>query len=123
MVFYFTGTGNCLYIAKQLEAQPVSIPQVIHQENLHFCDKSIGIVAPVYGHEVPVMVKEFLHRATFDTDYFYMILTYGNRHGGAAGAGGAAVQGVRRSGGLHQRPADGRQLAAQLRHGRAAKNR
>lgn len=84
MVFYFTGTGNCLYIAKQLEAQPVSIPQVIHQENLHFCDKSIGIVAPVYGHEVPGMVKEFLHRATFDTDYFYMILTYGNRHGGAA---------------------------------------
>ena len=68
MVFYFTGTGNCLYIAKQLEAQPVSIPQVIHQENLHF----------------PVMVKEFLHKATFDTDYFYMILTYGNRHGGAA---------------------------------------
>ena len=84
MVFYFTGTGNCLYIAKQLEAQPVSIPQVIHQENLHFCDKSIGIVAPVYGHEVPGMVKEFLHKATFDTDYFYMILTYGNRHGGAA---------------------------------------
>ena len=84
MVFYFTGTGNCLYIAKQLEAQPVSIPQVIHQENLHFCDKSIGIVAPVYGHEVPGMVKEFLHKATFDTDYFYMIPTYGNRHGGAA---------------------------------------
>ena len=84
MVFYFTGTGNCLYIAKQLEAQPVSIPQGIHQENLHFCDKSIGIVAPVYGHEVPGMVKEFLHKATFDTDYFYMILTYGNRHGGAA---------------------------------------
>ena len=62
----------------------MSIPQVIHQENLHFCDKSIGIVAPVYGHEVPGMVKEFLHKATFDTDYFYMILTYGNRHGGAA---------------------------------------
>ena len=62
----------------------MSIPQVIHQENLHFCDKSIGIVAPVYGHEVPVMVKEFLHKATFDTDYFYMILTYSNRHGGAA---------------------------------------
>ena len=76
MVFYFTGTGNCLYIAKQLEAQPVSIPQVIHQENLHFCDKSIGIVAPVYGHEVPGMVKEFLHKATFDTDY--------NRLGGGA---------------------------------------
>lgn len=30
------------------------------------------------------MVKEFLHKAMFHTSYFYMILTYGNRHGGAA---------------------------------------
>lgn len=33
MLFYFTGTGNCLYAAKQLESDPISIPQVIHQEN------------------------------------------------------------------------------------------
>ena len=30
------------------------------------------------------MVKDFLRRAAFHTDYFYMVLTYGNRHGGAA---------------------------------------
>ena len=36
------------------------------------------------GHEVPAMVKEFMKKAVFRTDYFYMILTYGNRHGGAA---------------------------------------
>ena len=30
------------------------------------------------------MVKDFLKRGVFHTDYFYMILTYGNRHGGAA---------------------------------------
>ena len=30
------------------------------------------------------MVKKFLKKAVFDTDYFYIILTYGNRHGGAA---------------------------------------
>ena len=29
------------------------------------------------------MVREFLEKATFQTPYFYMILTYGNRHGGA----------------------------------------
>ena len=29
MVFYFTGTGNSLYIAQQLEPDPVSIPQVM----------------------------------------------------------------------------------------------
>lgn len=84
MVFYFTGTGNSLYVAKQLEENPISIPQVIHQANLEFSADSIGIVAPAYGHEVPPMVQDFLKKAVFHTDYFYMILTYGNRHGGAA---------------------------------------
>ena len=84
MVFYFTGTGNSLYVAKQLEENPISIPQVIHQANLEFSADSIGIVAPAYGHEVPPMVQEFLKKAVFHTNYFYMILTYGNRHGGAA---------------------------------------
>lgn len=84
MVFYFTGTGNSLYIAKKLESHPISIPQVIHQAQLEFTADKIGIVAPVYGHEVPAMVKDFLKKARFQTNYFYMILTYGNRHEGAA---------------------------------------
>ena len=84
MVFYFTGTGNSLYVAKQIEESPVSIPQVIHDENLDFSADNIGIVAPVYGHEVPQMVRDFMKKTAFRTNYFYMILTYGNRHGGAA---------------------------------------
>lgn len=84
MVFYFTGTGNSLYIAKQIEENPISIPQIIHRKNQEYAADSIGIVAPVYGHEVPLMVKDFMQKAVFHTDYFYMILTYGNRHGGAA---------------------------------------
>lgn len=84
MVFYFTGTGNSLYIAKQLSESPVSIPQAMKQETLDFTDESIGIVAPIYGHEMPQMVKDFLKKAAFHTNYFYILLTYGNRHGGAA---------------------------------------
>ena len=84
MLFYFTATGNSLYAAKQLEENPISIPQAMKQKNLEFTADAIGIVAPVYGHEVPEMVQEFMHKATFHTDYFYMVLTYGNRHGGAA---------------------------------------
>ena len=84
MVFYFTGTGNSLYIAKQLAECPVSIPQAMKQETLDFTDERIGIVAPIYGHEMPQMVKDFLKKAAFHTDYFYILLTYGNRHGGAA---------------------------------------
>lgn len=84
MIFYFTATGNSLYVAKQLDAAPLSIPQVIHQKDLSFTDEAIGIVSPVFGHEVPPMVKEFMRKTAFKTEYFFMILTYGRRHGGAA---------------------------------------
>ena len=84
MVFYFTGTGNSLYIAKQIEEKPVSIPQIMKGSHLDFTADQIGIVAPVYGHEVSPMVMDFLKKSSFRTGYFYMILTYGNRHGGAA---------------------------------------
>lgn len=84
MVFYFTGTGNSLYVAKQLDAEKISIPQVIHNSNLVFESPSLGVVCPIYGHEMPKMVKDFLKKATFRTEYFYLILTYGNIHGGAA---------------------------------------
>lgn len=83
MVFYFTGTGNSLYVAKNLDKQYISIPQVIHNGSLHFADDRIGIVAPVYGYELPDMVNEFIEKATFDTPYFYVIATYGSGHGGA----------------------------------------
>lgn len=72
MVFYFTGTGNSLYVAKQLEAKPISIPQVMKKGNSEFSTDSIGIVAPVYGHEIPPMVKEFLKKSSFP----YKLLLY-----------------------------------------------
>lgn len=84
MLFYFTRTGNSLYAAKQIEQAPLSIPQVMQGAELDFSAEQIGIVSPIYGHEVPPMVKAFLRKAKFHTGYFYMVLTYGNRHGGAA---------------------------------------
>lgn len=77
MLFYFTGTGNSLYVARQFEDNPISIPQVINQEDLHFEEEMIGIVWPVYAGEPPKMVLDFLKKASFKTDYLYMILTYG----------------------------------------------
>lgn len=84
MIFYFTATGNSLYAARYLESDPISIPQVMGSDRLIYEANKIGIVCPVYGHEVPPMVKDFLKNGDFKTDYFYMVLTYGNRHGGAA---------------------------------------
>lgn len=83
MVFYFTGTGNCLYAAKQLDEKQISIPQIVNSEILDFTAEKIGIVCPVYGHEMPGMVKRFIRKAVFHTDYLYVVLTYGNRRANA----------------------------------------
>ena len=83
MIFYFTATGNSLYAAKELDGDHYSIAQEIHGDMKYSAD-SIGIVCPVFGHEMPPIVKEFIESAEFDTDYLYLILTYGNRHGGAS---------------------------------------
>ena len=58
MVFYFTGTGNSLYIARRIDKDAVSIPQVMRGQERTFTDEAIGVVSPVYGHEMPAMVKD-----------------------------------------------------------------
>ena len=84
MIFYFTATGNSLYVAKKLDDERRSIAQTIHDKEKVYKADRIGIISPVYGHEVPELVKEFLQESRFETEYFYMILTYGNRHAGAS---------------------------------------
>ena len=85
MIFYFTATGNSLYAAKSLEDGDLrSIAQAVHDRDPRYKGDRIGVVCPVFGHEMPSLVKEFIARFEFETDYFYLILTYGNRHGGAA---------------------------------------
>lgn len=83
MIFYFTGTGNSLYAAKQLDDRAISIPQILNSQTLEFSAETIGIVCPIYGHEMPAMVKEFICRAKLQTEYLYLILTYGKRHANA----------------------------------------
>lgn len=77
MIFYFTATGNSLYVAKQLDDAPVSIPQVKTQ-NPSFTAECIGIVSPVYCGELPKIVLDFIKKTTFHTPYLYLALTYGN---------------------------------------------
>lgn len=79
MIFYYTATGNCLYVAKKIEDNPRSIPQELKKEDLVYKDDNIGIVAPIYAGELPQTVRKFIQKAKFETNYFYMILTYGNK--------------------------------------------
>ena len=59
MIFYFTATGNSLYVAKKLaQAQNesfelISIPQEMDRsEALVYEDDAIGVVYPIYGHMI-----------------------------------------------------------------------
>ena len=82
MLFYFTATGNSLYVAKQLENDPISIPQELRKANRQYKAESIGIVCPLFEFEIPKLVKSFIQESSFETDYFYLIITYGCHHGG-----------------------------------------
>lgn len=78
MVFYFTATGNSLYVAKQFSDTPVSIPQIMRGKQRRFSDDTIGIVCPVFAGQPPKMVVKFLEESEFEAEYLYIILTYGH---------------------------------------------
>lgn len=77
MLFYYTATGNCLYVARALDENLISIPQALKKQILMFEDEVIGIVTPVYAGEAPKTVKKFIQKATLKANYVYIISTYG----------------------------------------------
>ena len=57
--------------------EAVSIVDCIRQGEYSFSDDSIGIVSPTYFWGLPSIVKEFLEKVAFNTDYLFFISTYG----------------------------------------------
>lgn len=82
VVLYFTGTGNCLYVARQLagkEGEILSIPQLMRKKQFEIEADEIGLVYPIYGHMPPNMVREFIKKARLKAEYKFAVLTYGMR--------------------------------------------
>lgn len=82
IILYFTATGNCLYVARQLagkDGEILSIPQLMKQDDIEIEADEIGIVYPIYGHMPPNMVRRFINKARLKADYKFAVLTYGNR--------------------------------------------
>lgn len=82
-ICYFTATGNCLYVAKEIGGTLLSIPQLMKQDSIEIEDDKVGIVAPCYAGEMPMMVKEFIKKAHIKTDYLFFLYTYGMGYGQA----------------------------------------
>ncbi|HAJ79205.1 MAG TPA: 4Fe-4S ferredoxin [Fibrobacteres bacterium] len=85
-IYYFTGTGNSLVVARdiaaQIEGELISIPSVIDQDTIQTAAKVIGIVFPVYMCGLPLIVKRFVKKiGNLQDRYIFAIATYGGMPG------------------------------------------
>jgi ferredoxin len=81
-IFYFTGTGNCLKVARDLakelrDTSIINIAQVINNE-LDLSADCIGIIYPVYEFGMPLIVTRFIKKFKGNPGkYFFAIATGG----------------------------------------------
>ena len=91
MIFYFSGTGNTLWVARQLaEATDdtlLSIADELKDGTLYYTlkdDERLGFCFPTHGWQPPRIVREFIRKATFLTrhnTFVYAVTTCGDNMG------------------------------------------
>lgn len=77
-IFYFTSTGNSLYVARRLGGDLYSVPKILKEGEREFSADSIGLVFPCYFMGTPNIVDKFLDRVTLKSNYIFALITYGN---------------------------------------------
>jgi ferredoxin len=90
IVFYFSGTGNCLKAAKTIanELENTDIVSMAKSGNYSLMNQydTIGFVCPTYFWGLPKKVTEFIRNLDFGDNreaYYYAIVTYGGEAGNA----------------------------------------
>lgn len=84
MIFYFTGTGNSLWTAKEIGtsiAQPIE-SIIKHKGNVKVCcnDDILGFIFPTYMGDLPWIAKDFLMKLDIKSDcYAFVVMT--SNHG------------------------------------------
>lgn len=78
IIFFFTATGNSLFVAKMLSDEILSIPQELKKNDLVYEADEIGFVFPDYAASAPLIVREFISKAVFRAPYIFSVITYGN---------------------------------------------
>jgi len=80
-IYYFSGTGNSLYVAKELQKRIPDcslIPMVslLNKEVIQAHSKSIGFIFPVHALTIPLAVKIFLKKIDMNSaEYSFAIVT------------------------------------------------
>lgn len=91
MIIYFSGTGNSLYIARNMlgeQEKLLSISELMKKSEYVIeleKDEKLGIIFPVYFYTLPSIVKDFLEKAEIkNAGYVYSIITCGGGTGQAS---------------------------------------
>ena len=81
-IYYFSGTGNSLAVAKKLkkyiidESDIHSITKFINEKSVLVDTDILGFVFPVYFMDIPDIVKEFINKLEFKTKpYIFAVAT------------------------------------------------
>ena len=92
MIYYFTGTGNSLYVAQKLAGPGEQIRSIIDslENNEHHVDladgEALGFVFPVYFYTVSDPVLDFVRKMTVSgASYVYAVIVCGASIGPAGG--------------------------------------
>lgn len=87
IIFYFSGTGNCLHVAQEISAaisncEIVSIGSCSNYDLKEKYD-SIGFIYPTYFLGIPLKVREFVSKLKIShkNTYFYAVTTFGGTGG------------------------------------------
>jgi ferredoxin len=89
IIFYFTGTGNSLVVARDIaekigDAKIVSIADAIKENNIDLKYERVGFVFPVYFYHMPVIVERFIKKLEFSkSQYIFGVATYAGMSGDA----------------------------------------
>ncbi|MFZ5351444.1 MAG: EFR1 family ferrodoxin [Bacillota bacterium] len=82
-IYYFTGTGNSLHIARELQKrlpEVILIPVIslIHKDKIQINAESVGFVFPLHGMSMPIPVKSFLKKVNLNpAKYLFAVATRG----------------------------------------------
>ncbi|MEA4956597.1 NAD(P)H-quinone oxidoreductase subunit I, chloroplastic [bioreactor metagenome] len=93
MIFYFTGTGNSLYVAEKIQKSEhvklVDMGRALNENIFNYKvekGEKIGIIFPVYFYGMPTIVSEFINKLNLETEetpFIYTIITCGSGIGNA----------------------------------------
>lgn len=80
-IYYFSGTGNSLHVAKELQKRitdSIIIPMVslLNKKVIQTQGKTVGFVFPVHALTIPIAVKKFIRKTEMESsEYIFAIAT------------------------------------------------